>query len=245
MSDMPPEVRQAIQLGLDSDFYRQATSTEPLHPDLAPWMEEDGPIGPMLKHPLVYELLPRPGIVNARYLAKKERLAEALAEGNWWEYVYLHSRPYRATALAVLKAKVGDRMSTEELAHQIAWVWTDSENIHECHDAWDDLLEWMDPEARRHLMDEEELAEFDALPERITVYRGCIADLNEDGLSWTLERKTASWFARRFAGLREGEPRVLVGTVDKADVIAYFTSRNEAEIVVANGEVNIERIEEV
>ena len=51
------------------------------------------------------------------------------------------------------------------------------------------------------------------------------------GWSWTTDPDKAEWFARRFA-VRGKECFVAEGTVSKQYVIAYFTGRNESEIVV-------------
>jgi hypothetical protein len=223
------------------EFMRLATSDEPLHPDLLPWLE-DLDIGPTLRHPLVYDYLPRPGLVNRRYELKKEALAEALEEGKWHSYVFLHERPYRAQALWDLDTKVADRLSDHDYWELAGSVWVDSENIHQNIDIWEELFD-SDRSCQRELMSDEEWEKLRALPEWITAYRGCIADLNEDGLSFTLDRGQAAWFARRFVDSHGGVPRVLVATVMKSNVIAYFS--NESEIVVRHdAEVIVERIEE-
>lgn len=228
------------------EFIRLAASEEPYHPDLLPWLEELD-VGPMLRHPLVYEYLPRPGLANRRYEQKKEALAEALEKGNWHTYVFLHERPYRAKALWDLMTELAPgKIDVPEYAELVAAVWTDSENIHQNLDVWEELFEGLNTEeARPHLMDAEELAVFEGLPEWITIYRGCIVDLNENGLSWTLDRDRAAWFARRFVSSHGGAPEVRVATVHKSYVLAYFAGRNEEEIVVVHdAEVSIERTEE-
>ncbi len=50
------------------------------------------------------------------------------------------------------------------------------------------------------------------------------------GLAWTLDRRRAEWFARRFA--LHGEPRVYTVTLDAAEILGYFVGRNEGEVVV-------------
>jgi hypothetical protein len=52
------------------------------------------------------------------------------------------------------------------------------------------------------------------------------------GLSWTLDREKAQWFANRWLSLKRRRPIVLQTVARKADVMAYFAGRNEQEIVV-------------
>jgi hypothetical protein len=71
-----------------------------------------------------------------------------------------------------------------------------------------------------------------ARPRWSPVYRGFIGQRGK-GLSWTTDREKAVWFAERFACLEElGRPRLVSGHAVKKDVLAYFTRREEAEIVI-------------
>jgi len=78
------------------------------------------------------------------------------------------------------------------------------------------------------LMDEDEMSQYLALPEEITVYRGIRGRGSLEALSWTLDIEKAEWFAKRW---NKGG-RVYSAIVEKKDVLAVFTSRGEAEIVV-------------
>lgn len=64
----------------------------------------------------------------------------------------------------------------------------------------------------------------------VTVYRGHGPEgPGVEGLSWTLEKTTAEWFARRFF---RAEGTVITATVDSDAVIAYLDGRNEKEVVL-------------
>lgn len=78
------------------------------------------------------------------------------------------------------------------------------------------------------LMDEDEQRQYQELPEEITVYRGVRGRGSLEALSWTLDIEKAEWFAKRW---NKGG-RVYSAIVEKKDVLAVFTSRGEAEIVV-------------
>jgi hypothetical protein len=53
-----------------------------------------------------------------------------------------------------------------------------------------------------------------------------------NGWVWSLNRDKAIWFAKRCAEAKGATPRLATGTVAKPQVIAYFSGRDEDEIVV-------------
>jgi hypothetical protein len=79
-------------------------------------------------------------------------------------------------------------------------------------------------------MGPEELAILQSLPDTVKVWRGIRHRKSFNGLSWTLDRDKAVWFANR---LRNGRQKSLLieGEVNKKDVLAYFAGRDESEIV--------------
>lgn len=80
------------------------------------------------------------------------------------------------------------------------------------------------------LMDADEYQLFCELDEMVTVYRG-VTTYNEENiraLSWTLDQKTAEWFAGRF-----GESgTVYEAQISKEHIHAVFLSRGESEVIV-------------
>lgn len=202
---------------------------EDLHPDLEPWVEEEGTFGPILRHPLVYSLFYAPPLnksINQQYTHKLEALAEYEAEGNWSGYVFIHERPYRVTAFTAIEGNLEDAEYWELLAR----IWTDSENIRQNPEVWEGFLRSERP-AREQMMNAEERAVLDGMADEFTVYQGHTT-ARDDGWSWTLNLKTAEWFARRFAELEDSKPVVTTAKVFKADVTAYLNRRNESEIIV-------------
>ena len=80
------------------------------------------------------------------------------------------------------------------------------------------------------LMDEDEYKQFQALEDTLVVYRG-VTSYNANrvkALSWTLDREKAEWFAHRF----DEDGAVYEAKIDKAHVYAFFSSRNESEVIV-------------
>jgi len=86
---------------------------------------------------------------------------------------------------------------------------------------------------RRDIMNAEELAVFEGLPLRLRIYRGCSVEETTAGvfgLSWTVNRAIAEFFAWRYNAADRG--RVVVSTeITRPDVLAYFNTRREQEII--------------
>jgi hypothetical protein len=72
----------------------------------------------------------------------------------------------------------------------------------------------------------------DHLPETFLVWRG-VHGKNFSMDAGTLSRDIACWFAFRFS---DGEPRVFRRTVQRVDVLAHLTAREEDEIVLDIGD---------
>lgn len=215
-----------------------AARDEELHPELAACLEETA-IGPMIKHPLVYSVLPVNGWVNKHFAAKQAALAEAIEAEDWHTVVFLHERPYRCTALIdyVLgrdedwKPIPVDVSYPQEDRDLVVDVWTDSENIHQHVDDWMRITSGWSPGDPLLFASEEEREAFAALPETLTLWRG---DCDDGGWSWSLERKVGEFFAKRFSA----NHALLTGTVSKRDVFGYITRRNEAEVMVRREHVH-------
>jgi hypothetical protein len=213
-------------------FMDMLHTQEELHPDLAPYLVEDDPnelFGTYIKHPLVFSIPHMPTLnasVNGLYKQKLKRMEESLREGAWNTVIYLHERPYRLWAFRAHMASMNDAQYWELLGD----IWVDSENIWQNEAAWLDCFHSTRP-GSQGMMDDDERALLDTMPPKLTIYRGFTHPERVDGLSWTLNRERAEWFAHRLA--REGNPRYLATAVVKtADVLAHFTGRGEEEIVV-------------
>ena len=101
-----------------------------------------------------------------------------------------------------------------------------------------DIVKMFDRALPDVLMEPEDLAVFNQLPAEIVAYRG-VAGITigraERGMSWTLNREEAEWFAERDEDL--GAPMVLEATIRKPNVLAVFNDP-EREIVVRPGRVS-------
>lgn len=213
----------------------------PLHPDLTPWLF-DGPLGPMLKHPLVYAIIitdQEHARYNAMYEAKLRAYYDACAASKWNQAVFLYERPWRLDAFKDIQ----DNLTDDEYWPLLGQIWTDSENIYQNRDNWAQLLTDETRTNRHLIMSDEERDQLAKMPDTgIHVYRGYTYDAAADGLSWTLNKDRARWFAKRFPG---GErPRIVCGTIDRKHVIAHFTGRGEDEVVLLPGDVKNWTIED-
>ena len=197
-------------------------STEELHPDLQPYLEE-GAIGLQLRHPLVY-LVPLwgNGHANALYEHKVKGVKDALANNKYSSYIFLHERPYRLDAFTLIQSKLSDTQYWSLLSD----IWTDTENQWQGLNKWKQLLSSNRP-SRHYLMNEEEFNLLQSLPDEVTIYRGCQAGINENGLSWTLNKKKAEFFANRFG--KEGI--ILERKIPKSNIIAFLNGRGESEVI--------------
>ena len=90
------------------------------------------------------------------------------------------------------------------------------------------------------VMNEEELAYYNSLPDKVTLYRGCSIEEYEDedgdscfGISWTTSRDVAEFFAFRN---EQEDTAVYSIEVDKEDIKAVFLSRNEFEAICFGGD---------
>lgn len=103
------------------------------------------------------------------------------------------------------------------------------------------LFQWAN---RRDIMRPDDLAVFEAFPLRLTIYRGCSVEETRAGvfgLSWSLKREIAEWFAWRFDAADRGRV-VVCTTITRPDVLAYFNHRGEME-VISNVEANAAPVE--
>lgn len=204
---------------------------EPLHPNLAPWVEE-GEWGPMLRHPLVYSLPLVNGFANRVYEQKRALIAEAETEDDWTSIVWMHERPHRLTAfINYCTGREDDEdgtpiplVNTPEHWELAAAVWVDSENINQCLADWRALIcEPGEYPTGLWLGDRDE---FDALDwdedDTVLAYRGgAVGDW-----SWTTSLKIAEFFSRL-----SGHP-VRSARIPRADCFGYLTRRQEYELLV-------------
>jgi hypothetical protein len=72
---------------------------------------------------------------------------------------------------------------------------------------------------------------FDALPERVRVFRGSSRE-RVAGLSWSTERRVAERFAHGHRGIPVPDPIVATGIIAKTDIFITNADRNEHEVLL-------------
>lgn len=177
-------------------------------------------------------------MIVEEYWTKKEALDDALFNEEWVSVVMLHEPCFRFDALRKCQGMMDDAdyWKCVRLAWTLSGCVTDDKNF---------VRELFAPEDRTTknrwmMMDEEEQAFYNDLPDRVTIYRGC-GSANRAGWSWTIRRKKGEWFARRLADVRgeEFSGLLLTGRCNKKDTIAYLEGRDEAEIVIDPDDVTV------
>ena len=144
-----------------------------------------------------------------------------------YEIYMMVTKPY---ALTFLKFALPS-LSRRDMSQILASAWTRSEAPHQdVNVPVNQLLRMFKQADPVSLMEKEEYAQFRELDDIVTIYRG-VTPYNAKSvkaLSWSLDQETAEWFAHRF-----GENgTVYQAQIDKKHIYAYFSGRNEAEVIV-------------
>lgn len=81
------------------------------------------------------------------------------------------------------------------------------------------------------ILSEDEQKIFDALPERVRVYRGCSRE-RVKGVSWTSDRHCAVNFARGHRRIPVPDPVIASGMIAKSNIFMTNNGRNEDEVLL-------------
>lgn len=125
------------------------------------------------------------------------------------------------------------RMNHTEFLHLLGEWWTRCDTIGYYQSDLEDYVfsNWKEYRERfRKMMTGMEQTAYDALPESVTIYRGCYKS-NKQGLSWTLSRELAGKYPFFLPYRQQGQPLLLTAKVDKEDIIALKHSHGEATII--------------
>jgi hypothetical protein len=200
---------------------------EALHPDLQDYLCEDE--SGLVDHPLLRVFvtnLEHATSLNEMYESKSDDRDQAIEDGDWSTYVQLHERPYRLDAFVEIKNDLSDQSYWEMLAG----FWMDTEYPWQNQSGWKELWNSGRPK-KQFAMSTEEREVLERLPDEFTIYRGVGKGENIEGLSWTLSREKAIWFAQRF-GRRNDDGLLITATANKQDVHAFLNGRQEQEVIV-------------
>lgn len=151
----------------------------------------------------------------------------AINKGNRFDYLnWLHK---------------GNLITDQECADKVYSIWTMQENFYRCGMSKEKLIKMMKLAEKSPLLQ----SNIDDLSDNntVTIYRGVKVN-NYRGLSWTIDKSVAEWFARRFR--HNGDKcYVFVGSINKKDILALFSSRNEKEVVCDYRKIKNVQCEEI
>jgi len=210
-------------------------SDEDLIPELSSAVSGDGTGFSFIRHKFVHGIyIPTMnGRYNEQVRAKQAAANSARSNKDWDSFIFLHERPYRLDAFM----EIQDELTDDEFWSLLADIWTDSENIPEMRDYWDELLASPRP-GRLSMMRDDERIEYDSLPDIVTIYQGHTEE-RDDGWSWTTDPNIASWFADRFAKIEGSTPYVTTAKVKKDEIHAFLTRRGESEVLADPESVSV------
>lgn len=152
-------------------------------------------------------------IVRIARAEKLEQCLNAVNKGNRFDFLnFLH--------------KCGV-ITDQECADTVYSIWTMQDKFYNCGMAKTKMIKFMKM-AEKTLVLPEDIARLSD-DSMITVYRG-VKENNYKGLSWTIDRNIAEWFAKRFS-YNVNKVYLFSGHLKKKDIIAFFNCRNENEVV--------------
>ena len=180
----------------------------------------------IIQHPLVIGdigMMPN-SYYNSQLIRKQERLKEFEKDKEFESYLFLIEKPFRVKFFSELVKQNKIKKFSKKYWRILSSIWTDSENIFQNKELWDDLLK--DKTNSHYFMNKKDLEYYNSLPNEFIVYRGYIHW--ENGYSYTLDKDKAIWFADRFGQKGIVKERL----VRKEDIFAYTNSREEKEIII-------------
>lgn len=165
-------------------------------------------------------------IENKEALKKEKELRlKRMKNMSPMQIAFCVSKPYRMLYLSLAFPYL-TKKERSEIMHE---VWISVENINNnVNVSQMEILKMLRKCNPKYLMGQENYGVYENLPDTFTVNRGLQENAQEDGLSWTLSKDVAEWFASRF----ENDGEIIEKIVHKTEVIAYFNDRDEEEIVL-------------
>lgn len=150
------------------------------------------------------------------WIEKADRFSQCLSainKGNRFDYLdWLHKNGL---------------ITDQECADAVYSIWTMQERFYRCGMSKAKMIKFMKIAEKSPLVQ----SDIDDLSDEktVTIYRGAKVN-NYRGLSWTVDKSVAEWFARRFR--HDGDKcYVFTGIINKKDILTLFNSRNEKEVV--------------
>lgn len=164
------------------------------------------------------------------FLEMRQRIFDMINKYDLYANYFLVNSPWKLTWLKFTK----DYISNKEFSELLADAWVTQENPNDDKNvSRRTAISWFKHADKKSLMTEKDFEIYKSLPDKIKVYRGVSVGRVELGLSWTANKKKAQWFQHRFDEVHGSKKGYLLeAIIDKKDILAYFNTRGEDEIVV-------------
>lgn len=213
---------------------------EPLRKELKKFVGQTTEFGLIFHHPFYNSMIDPNHAALVHYVIdeKQKAVQKFVTAKKWDNLLALYEGPFLLKGFVEHAHLFDDDSYWRLLAH----VWTEQEFLWKNQKTF--LVLFKSPRPQREaLMDKSELSEFRKLKDEFSVHRG-FSGRRGKGMSWTIDKAKAVWFAKRFAAIF-GQPKVASGIVSKTDVLAYFNQRGESEVVVDPTSVKKQKIQSV
>lgn len=186
----------------------------------------------MLKNNLIDITIPEGAEVYKQHIFNLIDKSKSLSD-----IVMLLNKPWYMTFIKYTEAY----MSPSDLGRILADCWIMQEYPNRDSNAnIKEIISWFKEADKKTLMDKEELVKYINIVSggkgfNLTIYRGVSYSGRPDGLSWTLSKDKACWFASRFKGKNAKVYKMTIDLYNKNEsdaILAYFSGRNEDEVVI-------------
>jgi len=187
----------------------------------------------------VYEILAYAGITNSLkiykvFLSQKNKVIDGLQKNEYGELARIFLMTDKNRSIIVLK-KIYDFISTDEYKYNLFKdVYCHAEgNFRLNNKILTNIKKTFQNSFKETLNIEDEY---------VDIYRGVnfLSSVVKDDLSWSLNKKTAIWFANRF---KSKESCLYQGKIKKDNIICFITAKEEDEVLAKYKDVeNISRI---
>lgn len=147
-------------------------------------------------------------------------------------------KPYRL----IFFKYCSEYLSKKDFAEYLSFCYTTVENIMSDKNVTvSEIIKFFKCADKEYLMNKSEYEKYISLPEMVTIYRGVSDVKYKMGISWTLVKEKAEWFANRFTA----DGFVYKIDIPNKHILAYFEDGGEEEIILDICKINKKQISEI
>ena len=178
---------------------------------------------------------------------KKQELDKAIEQQNWDKVFMLIEKPFR---LNWLEENIDLIKDDKQYYNFLKDAYMMTEFPMNGFSNYHDLLDlFYARENSKLMLDKDELELLNSLPNEVKIWRGVKVDdvLDDDniGLSFTLNKDKAIWFAERFSQAGVSQAILIEAVVKRDDILSIFLNRDEEEVIVNPEDIKIKEIIEL